>query len=802
VAGYELEKAARLLEWNRVAQRLSELANSEPGRVRCLRLPFLDDPAQIRRAQKEVSEARELLERGLNIDLSAVRELGQIAKRARVGAALEGAELLIVAGLLAVSRRIKGLLENEIDRLPLLAARGRQLPENVLLEKEIYRRIEGDGKVSDQASEELFALRDRYRVMHAQIHATLDSILNDPKFEDILQERLFTLRNGRYVLPVKHERRGAVEGIVHDISQTGQSLFIEPREITGLNNRLRTAELEIEREIYRVLLELTYKVQAVIEQIEAAVDWLAELDVIFAKARHSMILNAHPVEIASGGLFRLSRVRHPLLIEQLETVVPNDVELTGDQVLLLSGPNTGGKTVLLKTLGLCAMMLRAGLHLPCAPDGRLPLFKRIFAVIGDEQSLERNLSSFSSHVLNLKNIIEQMVPGSLALIDEIGEGTDPRQGIALAKAVLEHLQRHGAQTVVTTHFVDLIAMAQTREGFVNASMAFDHETMTPTFRLMPGLPGRSSALAIAERLGLPQAIIDRARELAAGADSDLDLVISRLDRQRELLEAETHKAELARLQTEELQNQQRKILEDLQARKNRFIAEEREKIKEELSMARATVKNIIRRLQETPSFAGADQARGEIEQIERQVARDLPETASLQIPVYCDPITDWAALAVGAPVFLPGLNENAVLLRPPDQRGRVQLLVKEKRMTLPAADCCLRRDTADRSEAGRTLKESRPAPSPGEPELLGFEEEHTLDLRGQTGEEALENTISFLDQALRRRFPQVFVIHGHGTGTLKRIVRDYLKTSPYAKAWRPGKRGEGSDGVTVVELDL
>ncbi len=801
MAAYDLKRAARLLEWDRLTERLAGLASSAPGREKCRALEFMDDPGLIRRALEEVSEARELLERGVEPQLADVVELGAIVKRARVGAALDGADLLVVAGLLRAARRVKTLLESEADRLPKLAEHALLLPAEVVLEKEIYQRIERDGRVADNASAELAQLRDRYRIIHAQIHASLEGMLAEPKYEDVLQERVFSMRSGRFVLLVKHERRGSVEGIVHDISQTGQSLFIEPREVTDLNNRLRTAELEIEREIYRILLELTYKVQAIADDLERAVTALAELDAIFAKGRYSIALDAHPVETAKSGPITLPRARHPLLAEQLEEVIPNDIMLDEVRTMVLSGPNAGGKTVFLKTLGLCALMLRAGLHLPCGPDGRLPVFPRLFAVIGDEQSIERNLSSFSSHVLNLKGIADELVPGSLVLIDEIGEGTDPAQGVALSKALLEHLHDHGARTVVTTHFTELMAMAQVREGFANASMALDLETMTPTYQLVPGLPGRSGAFAIAERLGLAKSIVEQARKYASGSDTDLDLVISRLEAERSKWAAEAQKAETARLEAEAEREKQAAIYRELRGKKAKLLEQEREKMAHDVAAARAAIKHVIRRLQEAPSFKAAEEARTELERIEKAVEEVLPEPVVEEPPVHLEPIADWRGLPAGATVYVRGLRDVGQVLEKPDSKGRVKLLVREKRMTLPAADCFLCPEGMAATKATAPVHviqvQSAPRDDAGlRSELL------ELDLRGQTSDEALQAAEAFLDQAARQRLPRVFLIHGHGTGTLKRAIRNYLAACPYAKSWRPGERGEGGDGVSVVELDL
>ncbi len=796
MAGYSLERAARILEFHRVEERLAEFAGSELGKQRCRALPLWDDPERIAQALAEVSEALDLSVRGIDMEFAAATDLTPYGKRARVGAALAGADLLAVAGAMNLSRRAKRLLETEAERAPGLARRGAQLGEWLALEKEIYARIGRDGRVNDNASAELAQLRGRYRAVHDQIHATLEKILAAPEYADLLQDEIFTLRNGRFVVPVRVDRRHAVEGIVHDISQTGQSLFIEPRQITELNNRLRTTELEIEREIQRILLEMTYKVAAVIDELEGAADALVALDVVFAKARYAGALDAHPVEVARTGGVRLPRARHPLLAEQVTGVVANDVAMDDARTLVLSGPNAGGKTVLLKTIGLCALMLRAGLHLPCGPDGRLPVFRRVFAVIGDEQSIERNLSSFSSHLLNLKNIVDELVPDSLALIDEIGEGTDPTQGVALSKAILENLHEHGARTVVTTHFTDLTAEAQIREGWRNAAMAFDERTMTPTYRLMPGAPGYSGAFAMAERLGLPAAIVERARALASGSDSRLQQVIVSLEREREKWADAARLAEEERAQAEAEKRRQEEILADLRSRKQKLMEEDREALRRQVAEAQAAVKNVIRDLQEKPSFAAAEQAREALRQAERQVDELLPPAERAPLPPYLAPIDDWSKIAVGGEVYLRDFRETAVVLEKPDDRGRVRVEARGKKLNVPAAQCF-------RRLAGEAAAPERLAGGAITiPDESAAADALRLDLRGLTTDDALLETESFLDQALRLRIPAVAVIHGHGTGALKRAIRDYVKRCPYAKAWRPGNRGEGGDGVTIVELDL
>jgi DNA mismatch repair protein MutS2 len=441
-------------------------------------------------------------------------------------------------------------------------------------------------------------------------------------------------------------------------------------------------------------------------------------------------------------------------------------------------------------------MLRAGLHLPCGPDGRLPVFRRVFAVIGDEQSIDQHLSSFSSHVLNLKNIVDELVPGSLALIDEIGEGTDPTLGVALARAVLEDLHEHGARTIVTTHFAGLMAEAQVREGWGNAAMAFDERTMTPTFRLAPGAPGRSSALAVAERLGLPKSIVQRARELAAGLDTRLEQTIGKLEEERQRWAVAAKQAEESLAQAEAEKRRQQDILAELRGKKQKLIEAERETLKKRLAEAQATIKNIVRELKEQPSAAAVERARTILRKVEADAADYLPHAEASPLPPDLSPIEDWSGLAAGAEVYLRDFRSTAVLLDPPDSRGRVRVELRGKKMTVPAAQCL------------RRLVE----PSPPSPTLAGSaidvagadegESAMRLDLRGQTVDDALLETESFLDQAARLRVPSAAIIHGHGTGALKRAIRDYLKRCPYAKSWRPGERGEGGDGVSIVELDV
>jgi len=791
VKPYSIFDASKALEFDSILDKLAGFAETALGKQRCLELPFLDSPEEVRIALREVSEGRSLAERGAAPSLVGLTDLTKHLKRARVAAVLDARELFETADVLAASRRTRRLLETEAEKVPRLSELSVRLLFCPALEKEIARCIDRDGNVVDSASPELMELRARYRQVHDQVHDVLENLLSNPKYEDALQEPIFSLRSGRFVIPVKIEKKGKIEGIVHDISASGLSLFIEPSEVTGLNNLLRTCELEIEREIYRILMALTYQVAEVADELEATVDTLAELDNVMAKARYSIYANGSAPEVCENGDIDLKSVRHPLLLETVAKVIPNDLRFDPEvRVMVVTGPNTGGKTVLLKSLGICALMLRAGMHIPASPDSRLSFFTRIFAVIGDQQSIERSLSSFSAHILALTHIIEEVTPKSLVLIDELGEGTDPMQGVALAKAVLEKLDAPMRQTLITTHFMELAAMAQAHPHFANASVQFDPVKLEPTYRLVSGVPGRSSAFAIAERLGMPADVVARAKEMAFGQDHQLDALVAKLEEEIQAAKREKERAEKAREQAEAAAEREKKIADELQSKKARYVEEALEGFRKELAEAKDNIREVIRDLQADKSHIQIKKAKEQLERIEKSAESWAPHEAD-KTPSFLNPVMDWSNLSTGSPLYVGPVGEDGILEEGPDSKGNVKVAVGGKHMTLPASRIFLRRDESARPKTAPSMAVSALA-----------DERRTLDLRGFRAEEAVPELIKFLDEALLSRLPQVIVIHGHGTGVLKKEVRGYLSGSPYVRSFRPGVKGEGGDGATIVELDL
>lgn len=797
---YNTRRAGDMLEWNNIIENLVTFAQSDPGKQRCRDIEFLTQAGLIRLALRETTEARGLLERGVSVNFESVCDLTKQLTRVQARGVLDAKELLRISQVLYLSRGMVNLLSEESAYASNLAQISENLFSDISLEKEIGRSIDRDGSILDSATPELKSLRERYHSIHGQVHEVLDRLIASKQFEEILQDGYFSLRNGRYVLPVRIEKKSQVEGIIHDISSSGQSLFIEPTQVTHLNNLLRTCELEIEREIYRILLQLSYKVSDNADSIEQTVKWLTELDFIFAKARYSTHLDASEPEINTKGKIDLKQVRHPVLVWQGENVVPNDIDLDEKRrLLIITGPNTGGKTVALKSVGICALMVGAGLHIPAAADSKMAIFKRTFALIGDEQSLEHSLSSFSAHIMGLRYIVEHLVPDSLVLIDEIGEGTEPGQGVALSKAIIEHLQTGRVRTVITTHFSDLTTLAFLDGHVVNASMEFDTKRFEPTFKLVPDIPGRSSAFTIAEKLGLDKRIIGRAREFATGTDSSFEEVLSGMEKQREELNKLTQRAREKLQEAEDNAEKQSSLLYDFNKRKEKIIKEERQKIINEFLAAKEKINAIFKELQNAPTYKRIEGARKKIQAVKKEVETRFPEVKEdRRFQENLIQVDDWSHLKKGDRVFCKSIGATGILDLLPDGRNNVRIVVSGAKMTLPAnSDFFLHAKNDIKKEENLKFHYYDFSVSDS-----ASKSDRTCDLRGMDAEEAVHNATEFLDLALRSRYGQVFLIHGHGTGVLKKEIRNLCKTSPYVKSWRPGKRGEGSDGATVVDIDL
>lgn len=732
---------ADVLEWEEVRSLLASLAVTAAGRDRARALEPRRELEAVREALGETREGRWALAEAGEAPWDGIADLRPIlAELAVEGRTLEGPALLALGQTIEAGHRIQRYGARLGQGAPGLAGRCRALPTLRSLLEALGAALDPEGGLRDEASPRLRATRRRLQAMRAEVQGRLRTLLDDPATAPALQERYVTLRNGRYVLPVREDSRRVIRGIVHDRSASGATLFIEPEGIIDLNNQLVQLALEERDEEARILRALTRRARAHLGELEALAERLAALDLAFAKARLADRLGAVEPEVASDGGVRLLAARHPLLVMQAREggapVVPIDLVLgDGHRLLLLTGPNAGGKTVALKTLGLLVLMAQAGLHLPAAEGSRLPVFDRVFALIGDEQSLAQNLSTFSSFVHQVRELLERVDARSLVLLDELGAGTDPAEGAALGEAILEALLERGALTTATTHLEPLKAFAALEPRAENATVAFDAERLAPTFRIEYGHPGQSYALAIGARLGLPAPLIERARERLSTTTRRLEALLGELEARVRAAEARATEAERLRGEAEAEGLAARKALRRAEEEAERLRAEARREARELVADARRQVG------QELAEVKAREASRRRLEEGYRRlraIEQALPPPPAPE---------DGGPLA------------GKVLLRGLGLRGQSPIRVPERR-DLP----------------------------------------RELSLLGQTTAEARAAVEKFLDDAVLAGHPAIRLIHGKGTGALRRAVEALLREHPLVAAYRPGAPHEGGGGVTVVEL--
>ena len=749
------------------------------------------------RRQRLTAEAQRLRELRPSIGLGGSHDVrAQVDKAAR-GSVLQPSELLDIASTLAAAGELRATVGRARDDLPLLATLTGEFEPLPELVAELTRSIDSRAELTDAASPALASFRRNARIAHDRLNNRLQEILRSPQYRDAIQEPIITLRDGRYVIPVKADQRGHIRGIVHDVSASGATVFLEPLSVVELGNSWRELQLEEEREIERILRELSGLVGESADGIIDTVAALGELDLTLAKARLSEELDApelphagagQPWIVEPGATLHLLNARHPLLSGD---VVPVTVTIGDeDTVLLITGPNTGGKTVALKTAGLLVLMAQAGLPVPADAGSTVPVFASVHADIGDEQSIEQSLSTFSSHLTNIIRILGSARRESLVLLDELAAGTDPIEGSALARAILGRLLKLGCLTVATTHHGELKAFAHTTQGITNASVEFDTETLTPTYHLTIGLPGRSNALIIAERLGLPRDLIDAARAAIAPDQAQVESLLTDIRRERDEAASAREAEERARDEAEEtraqLEQQVAEVEERLEAMVERTKAElehDASEVRELLAQAEGAAER--GRLKRASERLAKALERKQLVEEKRPPKRPKPKKA----PPGGGPSPE--AIEPGDLVWIKGYDHFGEALSAPDQRGEVDLRLGplHGRIRLDQVERVQRpkhKDATTRDQPPTTLP-------PAEAEL-------EIDLRGQTADEALPTVDQYLDRAYRAGLPWVRIIHGKGTGALRRQVRELLAKHPLARSYETGKREEGGEGVTVVHL--
>lgn len=816
----DLVTGARLsLEWHVVIDALQARAITAQGRRLLAEVGPLPDRGAVERSLTLIEQLRQLRRDGAFPVIGGIEEIDELLVRARKEGALLPLELLQIGRTLDGIDELARSLQRQAEAAPLAAKLVAAVGDHRPLAQAIRRTFDPAGHIVDDASADLAELRRRAARLREEIKSTLGELVTRLDRDQVLQEGYYTLRNDRYVLPVRTDRRSLVDGIVHDTSNSGQTLFVEPQPLVDAGNRLKIAEAAVHDEEQRIVRGLTSRLVERAAQIQADVAAAVLVDSYCARARLGDDLEACPPQISDGSVLDLRQARHPALLldaleqerhgEKASLVVANDIGLpAGSRVLVLSGPNAGGKTVALKTAGLCALMLRAGLPIPATPASSLTLFDQVYAVVGDQQSIDQHLSTFSAHVLTIDRIIGAVRDGrikhrsALCLIDEIAQGTEPLQGATLAQSFLEALADLGALVVATTHFDRLKGIALDDARFRNAAVALDPQTLRPTFRLFADTPGASSAFAIAEALGLQQPLIDRARDLAGPQANRLEQQLEALGREREqlgrarqALDEERRRGESERSQLEA----ERQRLADLERQLKR---EAREALLGDVRAARRQVAETIAQLQaEKPTLAQADRAAHALKALEEKIEHRLDATA----PVSSEP--PLSALKLGQRVHVIPLGQDGEVVAidargATVQCGPLRTRVERHELTAPrprAASGLSTRRERKRSKAAAAR--STPIGATAAPPQTPRTQDNTLDLRGQRVDEALAACDRFFDQMTLREIDRVFLLHGHGTGVLKNALRAELKLSRYVRRVAAAAEEDGGDAFTVVELN-
>ncbi|MBO7373907.1 MAG: endonuclease MutS2 [Oscillospiraceae bacterium] len=787
-----MEKSYSILELPAILQMLAAQTESGMGREAALALQPSVNAEEVRRRLQETNDAARLMTLRGSPSFSGIRDIRPALDRARLGGVLNGRELLEIAGVARCARLCKAYIAEDKTEKTSIDSLFHALRANKYLEERITTALPAEDEVADSASPDLADIRRKMRAASARARDALNKILSSPSYAKALQEPIITMRSDRYVLPVRADHKSAVPGLVHDISASGMTLFIEPMAAVKANNELRELAAREKLEIERILGELSAACAEYADDFAEDCVLLVRLDLIFAKARLSYKMDAVPAESTERGIV-LRRARHPLL--DPAKAVPIDLTLGEDfDTLVITGPNTGGKTVALKTIGLLAAMNQCGLHIPASDGSALPVFRHILADIGDEQSIEQSLSTFSAHMKNIVQILDACEDRSLVLFDELGAGTDPTEGAALAISIIEYVRRCGAITAATTHYAELKIYATNEPGVQNASCEFDVETLRPTYRLLVGIPGKSNAFAISGRLGLPESIIRDAESRIGTESRSFEATIEKLEQTRLAMERDRTEAERLRRKAEEEEKKASMLRAELSVRLEKAEVKARRDAQRILDEARETADSVYAELDEMRRRINDEQETDEINRARTELRRRLNEhEAKLRSPEETLPQAEEKSarpLRAGDTVQIKTMGVRAQVLSV-SRDGTVSL--KAGIMTVTAKeDELLLLD-----EAKPFKQETAPVQGTGS-RLMHVPTE--IDLRGMESIEAVLAAERYLDSASMAKLKTVTIIHGKGTGALRDAVRKMLKTNKLVKSWRQGLYGEGEAGVTVVEL--
>lgn len=790
------KRTLRILEFDKIVDKLSALCASVLGRELAEELEPQTEYGKVQRMLKETSDAESFIIRRGSPPMGGIHDIRPVLKRVEMGSVLGPGELLAVADTLRTARSLKNYSSSAVTE------EGENIAGELINSLETAKRIEdkinlaivSEEELADNASTTLSNIRRQIKDQQASIKDKLNDMIHSSKYQKFMQESLVTMRGDRYVVPVKQEYRSEVPGLVHDSSSSGATIFVEPMSVVEANNSIKQLKIKEQLEIERILHELTADVDSILPQLNSNIKILAKLDFIFAKGKLSLDYNCVCPALNDRKRVVIKKGRHPLIDKKV--VVPTNFWIGKDfNTLVITGPNTGGKTVTLKTVGLFTVMAQAGLHLPANEGTEVCVFKKVFADIGDEQSIEQSLSTFSSHMTNIVRILSEADDESLALFDELGAGTDPTEGAALAMSILEKLHQTGTITIATTHYSELKVYALTTKGIENACCEFDVETLRPTYNLLIGIPGKSNAFAISKRLGLSGDILERAKEFLSKEEIEFEDILMTIEKNRTEAEKERNAAASYRIQTENMKKQLEEQNQRFSAQKEKMLREAKEEARKLLIRAREEADTLMQEMKaalEAQEAAERNRAAEEVRKKLRSKIGDIEDSLSISLMprvTYAKPPKD---LKPGDDVHIVSLNQKGTVITPPDRNGEAVIQAGIMKINVHISNLRLMNEQklqeASKSGSGRIGVSKTMSISP------------QIDIRGRNVDEAIDVIDKFLDDAVMAGLSEVMLIHGKGTGALRSGIQSFLKGNGRVKTFRLGKYGEGEAGVTVVEL--
>ncbi|RWZ59832.1 endonuclease MutS2 [Halobacillus fulvus] len=778
------QRILHVLEYKKIMEKLSEKAASSLGKEKVAALKPSSDLEEVIGWQKETDEAAQVLRLKGHVPLGGIFDIKPSLKRSTIGGTLNALECLDIASTIYGGRQLRKFIEDmEEPEMPIL----RELVTGVAslkeVEQEIRSCIDDHGGVMDGASDKLRSLRSSIRTYEGRVREKLDSLTKSKA--KMLSDAIVTIRNDRYVLPVKQEYRASIGGIVHDQSSSGATLFIEPQAVVEVNNQLQEARVQEKHEIDRILKQLTEEIAEANEPLYHNVEILGHIDFMFARAKLGQGMKASMPAMNDEGRIKMQQARHPLISD--DEVVPNDIEIGEDFTsIVITGPNTGGKTVTLKLVGLCTLMAQSGLQVPALDGCEMAVFDEVFADIGDEQSIEQSLSTFSSHMTNIVDILKQVNDRSLVLFDELGAGTDPQEGAALAMSILDEVVSRKARVIATTHYPELKAYGYNREGVINASVEFDIKTLRPTYRLLIGVPGRSNAFEISRRLGLEESIIEASKQKVGVDSQSVENMIASLEDSKRGAEQDYEEAERILQEAEELKKQLEEQWSQFEQKREKLYKKAEEKAEKAIQQAREEAETIVGEIRNMKSQAQLKEhewieARKMLDEAQPQLAKKTPQQKA-------KPKSETKELQPGDEVKLLTLNQNGTIV---EQTGKNDYQVQVGVMKIK-----VKRKDLEFIKSEKPYQEKPMATVKGK----GFHVKTELDLRGERYEDALNRLEKYIDDALLAGYPRVSIIHGKGTGALRTGVQNFAKNHRSIKNYRAGGMNEGGSGVTVLEL--